>query len=149
MMRLISERYNASVACRRLYDELSAFTLSLGDKDFIHQTVVDTYAAQHSGPNMKAITTAFALIGLYPAFERGYTGKEVQRPHMVLGRTRRQWPRFGLPEKRGEMTVLNVLQGLTGENYQKRINDWGKSVWLQWSPEHANVSKLVGTYLNA
>ena len=50
--------YNASCACRKLYDELSAFTLSIGDSEFIHQLVVDSYAAQHTGPDVKPITTS-------------------------------------------------------------------------------------------
>jgi hypothetical protein len=51
----LDERYNASYACRQLYGELSAYTLSLRDVDFIHQLGVDTYAAQHAGANIKPI----------------------------------------------------------------------------------------------
>jgi hypothetical protein len=41
----LNERFNASNACWQQYGKLSVFTLSLRDKDFIHQLIVDTYAA--------------------------------------------------------------------------------------------------------
>jgi hypothetical protein len=143
----LDKHYNASCACRQLYDELSSFTLSIRDNYFIHQLVVDTYAAQHSGLNVKPITTAFSLIGLYLTFERGYTGKEVQRAHMILGKAHRQWPLINPPKERASLTVLDVVRGLTGENYRERLDAWGKSVWLLWSPQHENISKLVKMYL--
>ncbi len=145
---ILDETYNASCACRKLYDELSAFTLSIGDIGFIHQLVVDAYAAQHSGPNVKSITTAFALIGLYLTFERGFTGKQVQQAHMILAKVRRQWPRFDPPkEKGGLLTVHDVLKDLTKENYDMQIKAWGKSVWLSWRPQHDKIRKLVEIYL--
>ncbi len=143
----MDDDYNASRDCRQLFDELSAFTLSR-DVDFIHQLVVDTYAAQHSGLKLKPIGTAFAIIGLYLTFERGYTGKQVQRAHMILGKVHRQWPRVNPPKGKAALTVLDVVRGLTEENYKERINAWGKSVWLLWSPEHGNIGKLVEMYLD-
>ena len=108
---------------------------------------MDTYAAQHSGLNVKPITTAFALIGLYLTFERGYTGKEVQRAHMILGKVHRQWSLINPPKEKAALTVLNVVLGLTEEIYREHINAWGKSVWLLWSPQHENIGKLVEMYL--
>ena len=143
----LDEYYNSPCACRKLFDELSAFTLSLSDKEFIHQLVVDAYSAQHSGINMKPITTVFALVGLYLTFEHGYNGKEVQRAHITLGKTHRQWPRLNPPAEKSALTVLNVLQSLTPENHRERINSWGKSVRLLWISEHENIGKLVKTYL--
>jgi uncharacterized protein DUF5946 len=69
----------ASASCLSLMDELSSDTLGRGDADFIHQLLVDAYAAQHATPASKPITTAFALIGLFLFAERGFTGKQVQR----------------------------------------------------------------------
>ena len=71
--------------CQDLYDKLSFYTLNHPDPNFfIHQLVVDAYAAQHTKEGQKPIKTAFALIGLYLFCERGYTGKEVQNAHMWL-----------------------------------------------------------------
>jgi hypothetical protein len=58
----LNDRYNASNACWQLYGKLSAFTLSLRDPDFIHQLMVDTYAAQHSGPNVKPISEVDPIV---------------------------------------------------------------------------------------
>jgi hypothetical protein len=96
---------------------------------------------------MKPIRTAFALIGLYLTFECGYTGKEVQRAHMVLGKINRQWPSFNPPIEKSTMTVLDVVQKVTKGNYEEPINAWGKSVWALWSTEHENIGKLVQAYL--
>jgi len=138
--------YNASRACRALYDEVAAFTLSLREKEFIHQLAVDSYAAQHDGPRLKPISAAFALIGLYLTFERGYTGRQVQLAHMELGRVRRTWPRFKSPGFKGALTMKDVVP-LTSENYRAKLLAWGKSVWLAWAPEHDRVRGLVASYL--
>jgi len=140
-------RYNASRACVEMYFKLTVFTLSLRDTDFIHQVVVDAYTAQHSGPKMKPITTTFALIGLYLAFERGYTGREVQLAHMALGKKHREWPRFNAPPEKASLTVWDVHQGSKEENYVENIRTWGKSVWDMWQAEHARIGRLVGMYL--
>jgi hypothetical protein len=74
----LDKDFNASLACLGLMFELSYYTLSLQDNYFIHQLIVDAYAAQHSGKDVKTITTAFALGGLFLVNERTYTGKQVQ-----------------------------------------------------------------------
>lgn len=63
--------YNASGECYQKYSELRNYTIGKQDLDFIHQHVIDTYSAQHSGNGMKPITTAFSVIGLYYAVEKG------------------------------------------------------------------------------
>jgi len=138
----LNERYNASSACWQLYCKLSAFTLSLRDSDFIHQLIVDTYTAQHSGPNVKPISTAFALIGLYLTFELGYTGKQVQRTHMFLAEKHIEWPRFDPPIEKNALTVYDVLLSPESQ-YTDIIGKWGKSVWEMWKREHETVRKLV------
>ncbi len=139
----LHSHYNASLACVQLFWELTAFTLSLQDDDFIHQITVDTYAAQHTGPNMKPITLAFALIGLYLAFEKGHSGKEVQQAHMELAQKHQEWPKFPPPAGKSEITVQNVLQNVTRVSYKQPIYEWGRSVWALWTPEHHNVAALI------
>ena len=143
----LDQNYHASVACRAVFDRLTAFSLTVQDIDFVHQLAVDSYAAQHSGPPVKPISTAFALIGLYLTFERGFNGKKVQKAHMMLGRTHRPWPLFNPPPGKALQTVFDVVQGLTRENYRARLKTWGQAVWLFWSPEHENIRKLADTYL--
>jgi hypothetical protein len=143
------DQFNASFACRQLYNEISAFTFSLGDPDFIHQLVVDSYAARHSGPGVKTITTAFALIGLYLVFEHSYTGREVQRAHMVLARKRRQWPHFQPPTVRSAITVRDVAMNLRSDNYRELVTGWAESVWEVWKPERDNIAGLLDEYLKS
>ena len=49
------------------FDELCAYTLTRGDAEFIHQHVVDTFAAQTANEFTKPITLTFALEGTAPA----------------------------------------------------------------------------------
>ena len=144
----LDEKYHASGECRALYDELSAFTFSLRDKEFIHQLGVDAYAAQHCGPKMKPITITFALIGLFLTFERGYTGREAQLAHIELGKKRRAWPWFAPPAEKGELTLLDVVPGLSDRNYKARLGAWGDAVWQSWSREHGAISALAAKYLS-
>jgi hypothetical protein len=41
------DRFNASGECRQVYYEITYYTLSKNDSCFIHQHVVDAYAAQN------------------------------------------------------------------------------------------------------
>ncbi len=139
--------FNASGACVQIYWQLSAFTLSLQDPEFPHQVVVDSYAAQHSGPRVKPITTVFALIGLYLHLERGCTGRQVQLAHMFLGRKRRAWPRFDPPVEKATVTVRDVLQSVGKDNYREPIDRWAKAVWDTWQGERWRVIELVSRHL--
>jgi hypothetical protein len=49
---------------QEIYNQLSFYTLSLREPEFIHQHLVDAYAASHP-EREKNIRLAFALIGLY------------------------------------------------------------------------------------
>lgn len=138
----LDDRYHASAACRQLYDELSAYTLSLQDGDFLHQFAVDTYAAQHAGVAVKPIGITFALVGLYLVCERHYTGRQVQQAHMLLARTPKQWPSFRLPEAKASLTVLDVLNA-PEQARNDMLRAWVKAVWSSWESEHTRVAAFV------
>ncbi|WP_052569278.1 DUF5946 family protein [Ktedonobacter racemifer] len=121
----LDERDHASSACRQVYDQLSAYTLSLQDVDFPHQFAVDTYAAQHAGTNLKPITLTFALVGLYLACEHNYTGRQVQRAHMLLAKTPKQWPSFRLPDTKATLSVLDVLNAPERETKNRHAPTMG------------------------
>ncbi len=128
---------------RLAYDALCAYTLSLGDEGFIHQYVVDAFAAQQADDQTKPITLAFALIGLYLAVEHGVSGRHVQRVHMQLGRRKHAWPRFVLPAERGEMTAVRVLMVAEGEERDKAIRAWCRDVWLAYSTQRPRVTECL------
>jgi len=128
---------------RAAYDELASYTLTHRDPAFIHQHVVDVFAAQHATGDSKPIGVAFALIGLYLHVERGRSGREVQQAHMRLGRQRRQWPTFDLPPTRGEITIADVLSVAPGGERDRAIDHWCASVWQAWSGSHERVVTLL------
>ena len=128
---------------RAAQDELSAYTLTHRDPRFIHQHVVDAFAAQHASPRSKAIGVAFALIGLYLHLERGCTGREVQRAHMRLAHKRKQWPTFDPPAERGALTVVDVMRSPPGPKRDQAIEDWCAAVWEAWHASHERVAALL------
>lgn len=134
-------------ATQAAYDALAAYTLTLGDPAFIHQHVVDAFAAQHATEATKPITVAFALIGLYLHVERGLTGRQVQRAHMMLARRSRTWPVFRLPETRGAMTAADVLAAPAGPARDRAISSWSGVVWSAYAeiaPEVAALARAHG-----
>jgi hypothetical protein len=53
------------------YDELAYYTLAHPDPGFIHQNIVDAFAAQTASEADKPIKIAFALVGLYLCVVKG------------------------------------------------------------------------------
>lgn len=141
------ERYNASPECWQLHGELTAYTVTRGDIAFIHQHLVDAYAAQHVRDDARPIGVAFALIGLYLACERGYTGRQVQHLHMLLANRSKTWPRFTPPPLMGALTIHDVLQAPPGENRDHMLHQWAQSIWDAWSHEHERVKFLFTTVM--
>ena len=124
-------------------DELSAYTLSKRDGPFIHQHVVDTYAAQNATAETKPIGITFALVGLYLHNEKGLTGREVQRAHMKLAQRKQPWPEFTLPANRGTMSVEDVLAVPEGESRDDAIHAWCASVWNAFRENEPRVAELL------
>lgn len=127
---------DASGECRRLFGELQAYTLGRGDPAFIHQHVVDAYAAQHTSGTSPNLRTAFALVGLYLALEKGSTGRNVQRMHMKLARIKREWPQFTPPVESADVTVRDVMQAAPGAKRDEMIIKWATAVWASWRHAH-------------
>jgi len=125
------------------YYELSCYTQTLSDPEFIHQYAVDAFAAQYADENTKPITLAFALIGLYLHIEKGFSGREAQIAHVKLAKHRKQWPKFDLPEYRGHITVYDVLDTPEGPERDETIHRWCVSVWDAYSDSHKKVADLV------
>jgi hypothetical protein len=129
-----------------IYNELSYYTIAHGDPAFIHQHVVDAFAAQTASENDKPIRLTFALVGLYLYIERQFTGRQVQLAHMKLGQAKQAWPVFQLPEKRGELTVADVLAAPAGPERDEMIQRWCVSVWGAYSGNREIVSSLLSEH---
>jgi hypothetical protein len=127
------------------YDALASYTLTHGDRAFIHQHVVDAFAAQHATPATKPIALAFALLGLYLHVERGFTGRQVQRAHMMLAKRSRSWPTFALPTPthRGAMTAVDVVAASAGVERDAAIDAWCAAVWAAYREVAPSVAGLA------
>jgi hypothetical protein len=138
-----AERCNATGECLEMCFALFCRTLVHEDPRFIHQHAVDAYAAQHAGGRSRPVTTAFALIGLCLAVEKGYTGRQVQLAHMQIGKKRQDWPRLEPPEHPGELTVIDVLQAGTDAEKEEMLMRWVASVWQSWEHRHQWVRETI------
>ena len=140
---------NASGECRALMNELSYYTLAHQDPKFIHQHLVDAYGAQHVVPQSKStIGAAFTLAGLYLAVERGFTGRQVQKMHMLMANRSRDWPRFNPPASVGRVTAADVLAVEPGPARDEAMMTWCKSVWHAWAADQDRVRRMVDTFLD-
>jgi len=128
------------------YDELCCYTLAHGAPSFIHQHVVDAFAAQRADARSKRIGVTFALVGLYLHVERQFSGREVQRVHMQLGRQKRQWPELALPRDRGSMTAIDVMAASPGPERDRAIDAWCASVWNAFTDSRQTVVDVLSQY---
>lgn len=89
------------------------------------------------------------MAGLYLYLEKGYTGKEVQNAHIQMAKKKKNWPMFELPEKRGDITVSDVLNSSEGNERKHMIQKWCESVWKSYADSHEKVKNLMNSlYLN-
>lgn len=128
------------------YEQLQYYTLNHGGVEFIHQHIVDAWAAQNADEQTKPITLTFALVGLCLRVEKGFSGRQVQLAHMKLAQKKQNWPLFLLPNKRGSVTSIQVLEASAGPVRDKAINTWCESVWNAFSESHQAVNELLQKY---
>jgi hypothetical protein len=129
---------------RAAYDEVYAYTMDR--PGFILQHVVDAFAAQTANNESKPIAVVFGLVGLYLHVEKQFSGRQVQRVHMELGRRKREWPRVFVPENRGSMTVADVLAASAGPERDRAINHWCRSVWTAFGANRQTILDLLREY---
>jgi hypothetical protein len=127
------------------YNELCGYTLAHGNASFIHQHVVDAFAAQTADERTKPITLTFALVGLYLRVEKQFSGKQVQRVHATLAQRKQPWPAFAPPRDRGAMTVADVLAAPAGPERDQAVDVWCRSVWETFRESHETVADLLRT----
>lgn len=132
---------------QELYYELSYYTLRQPDPLFIHQHIVDAFAAQEANKDTKPITITFALIGLYLHLEKNLTGKEVQQAHMQIAQRKRVWPIFDLPKQRGDISVYDVMAAPEGRDRDIMIEKWCSTVWDAYKASHGQVRDITKSLL--
>jgi hypothetical protein len=126
---------------RAAYDEVYVYTM--GRPGFILQHVVDAFAVQTASEASRPIGVVFGLIGLYLRVEKQFSGSQVQKIHMELGRKKREWPSVYLPDDRGSMTVADVLAASAGSERDRAIDDWCRSVWTAFSSNRQTIDALL------
>lgn len=127
---------------QHLYDQLAFYTLAHADPAFIHQNVVDAFAAQNASEDDKPIKPMFALIGLYLCVEKGQTGRQAQLAHMKLAKRRKEWPRLPLPARRGTIRTADILAAPPGAERDAMIRRWCEDVWAAWAHAHATIKEI-------
>ena len=129
---------------RAVYDEIYVYTM--GRPGFILQHVVDAFAVQTANRDSKRIGIVFGLVGLYLRVERRFSGRQIQKVHMELARTKREWPGIDLPADRGRITVLDVLAAPAGAERDAAIDDWCRSVWDAFRADRDAIIGLLREY---
>ena len=130
------------------FHDLSFYTLSLGDTEFIHQHIVDAFTAQNADIHSKPISVIFALAGLYLHLEKKFTGKEVQLAHIQMAKNKKEWPLINFPDFRGDITISDVLAEPPGTIRNQKIHEWCAVVWDAYRYNHAMVKQLVSGLLS-
>jgi hypothetical protein len=126
------------------FNELLYYTLGHPDMSyFIHQHVVDAYAAQKADGKTKPITIWFSLVGLHLFIDKNYSGRQVQLAHLKLSKNKKSIPTFNLPKRRGMITISNVLAKKPGLERDLMIKKWCISVWKAYKDSHDTVANLV------
>ncbi len=64
-------------------------------------------------------------------------------PSAVAPITLNTSPRFEPLGQTGTLTVLDVIRARPGEDRDRVLREWGKSVWDAWGKEHARIESLV------
>ena len=128
------------------YHELSAYTLTHPNPAFIHQHVVDAFAAQNADQGTKPIKLTFALIGLYLHVEKNRTGRDIQRIHAMLAARKPSWPTLILPHDRGTITAQDVMLAVSGLERDRAIDAWCASVWNAFRENRRLIAELLERY---
>ena len=126
---------------RAAYDEV--YVYAMGRPGFILQHVVDAFAVQSATPDSKTIGVVFGLIGLYLRVEKQLSGHKIQEIHRQLASRKRGWPNMHIPENRGEVTVLEVLQTTAASERDIAIDRWCRCVWTAFGHNRPAVISLL------
>ena len=138
---------NSETSEEELFHQLSYYTGAHEGADFIHQHAVDAFTSQNADESTKPITLTFALVGLYLMIDKNFTGKEVQKAHIKMAKHQKRWPKFNLPQNRGNIRIQDVLNTPQGSELDNAIRQWCISVWGAYKQSHEQVAKLVSKEL--
>lgn len=133
----------ARSAAFTIYDHLYTYAGGRGRDRFILQNVVDAHHAQTATDQTKPIVIIMALVGLYLHVEQGFSGLQVQHVHMQLARKKHRWPKIVLPHTRGAVTPQDVMNVSEGDERDRAISDWCRSVWEAYRQNRETIIALL------
>ncbi len=136
----------ATPACWAQYRRLSGapYARTLGSRS--RRLAEDAYAVQHPGaPDRRSVqSVAVHLMGLCVLLERD---GETRRLMPVLGKMpqRRTLDLHWLtpPVRNGRLTVLDALEGGSGDGHAAAVESWARDVWRAWRPPHPTVREWL------
>lgn len=114
----------------------------------VHQTTVDTYAAQHAGGAHKDKSIAVHLVGLHLAIDRDLRSTAITALLQRLAAARPQWPHFDPPADAGAITVLDVALSVGDPAHVAVVRSWARAVWDSWAHCHPEVVALAAAHLD-
>lgn len=140
----------ASPACWELYGEVLVREYGAYAAHANHRVGVDAYAAQHPGvPGPQSTqSVAMHLMRLCLVFERGMRPAAGRVAAQLLARPAGvAW--LAPPQDRGAITVAHVAAAQDVAEHERRVGEWGRSVWDAWAVHHATVRRWLDEALAA
>ena len=67
--------------------------------------------------------------------------------HLRMSKNKKVWPAVKLPEQRGEISILKVVETPPGKQRDLMIKRWCNSVWQAFDENHETIASLVKTEL--
>jgi hypothetical protein len=131
----------SSPGCWALYGRILARDYGEFNYPPIHRLAVDAYAVQHPGkPMRQAIQSVIVhLIGLYLSIEKELDPNFVTK---AIGRATQVSEKFywlDPPKDLGSITIADVVQSVTLEEYDRIGRLWARSAWEAWAIHHDQV----------
>jgi Family of unknown function (DUF5946) len=136
----------AAPGCWRIFGEVQADELHRFGYQPAHTLVLDAYMAQHPGDgrDRRERQSVFAhLAGLYAGLELELPAKRATEVLRRIVGSRDDFPILRRDGGPGELTVLHVVDSRDRDDYERRAQEWGRSVWQAWAAHHATIVAAV------
>lgn len=112
------------------------------DRDGSAVVALDAYQAQHS-PRGARRTLVFSLVGLHLAMEKGRTGRQVQKVHQELARTRHPLPTLEPVDACDAGTAADGLARIPCDGIFTAAQDWAGHVWSAYAASHPEIERWI------
>jgi hypothetical protein len=125
--------------CWQVYSEVqSRIWENYSELEEIHQLTVDTYAVQHPGQISRKATQSVNvhLVSLYFVLEMGVSGETARSrlKQFIESKPDLKW--LDPPDFTGTLTIADVRNAKSVEEYKRLVQAWARSVWKVWKEKH-------------